>query len=162
PAALRERARQQRSDAGFPYSDAFGPPFSDPDSDATVIQAIVAVGENPAGATWQKGGVTPRQNMLSFRNTATGGFVYPGNPGPDAFTTSQVPAGLAGVPFPIDTHWTDGAALPAGTCGSRAPTPTPAQPTPPHRGGGGGVAGVTPPSTTTGTAGRNGEAPAGS
>ncbi|MEA2631790.1 MAG: hypothetical protein QOE66_2009 [Chloroflexota bacterium] len=161
-AGLAYLAAQQLSDAGFPYSDAFGPPFSDPDSDATVIQALVAVGENPAAATWQKGGVTPRQNMLSFRNAATGGFVYPGNPGPDAFTTSQVPAGLAGVPFPGNTAWTSGAALPAGTCATSNPTPTPAQPTPTHRGGGGGVAGVTPPSTTTGTAGRAGEAPTGS
>ena len=58
----------------------------------------------------------------------------PGQPGPDAFTTSQVPAGLAGVPFPGKTAWTSGAALPAGTCGTSAPTPTPAQPTPTHRG----------------------------
>jgi hypothetical protein len=157
-------AAQQLSDAGFPYSDAFGPPFSDPDSDATVIQALVAVGENPAGASWQKDGVTPRQNMLSFRNAATGGFMYPGNPGPDAFTTSQVPAGLAGVPFPGNTAWTSGSALPAGTCGTTTgPTPTPARPTPtPTHRGGGGVAGVTPPSTTSSAGGASGEAPTGS
>lgn len=159
-AGLAYLGAQQLADAGFPYSDAFGPPFSDPDSDATVIQALVAVGENPAGASWQKGGVTPRQNMLGFRDAATGGFVYPGNPGPDAFTTSQVPAGLAGVPFPGNTVWTSGAKLPAGTCGASAPTPTP-KPTPKPTGDG-GVAGVTPPSTSTGTAGTTGEAPTGS
>ena len=159
-AGLAYLAAQQLADAGFPYSDAFGPPFSDPDSDATVIQALVAVGENPAGAEWQKGGVTPRQNMLSFRDAATGGFVYPGNPGPDAFTTSQVPAGLAGVPFPGNTAWTSGSALPAGTCGTSAPTPTPASRL--RRTPGAGVAGVTPPATTTGTAGRSGESPTGS
>lgn len=155
-AALAYLDAQQLADAGFPYSDAFGPPFSDPDSDATVIQALVAAGENPTGAAWTKAGVTPRQNMLTFRDAPTGGFVYPGNPGPDAFTTSQVPAGLAGVPFPGNTAWTTGTALPGGTCAPAGATPTPA-PTDT-----GGVGGLTPPPTTSGPRGADGQSPAGS
>jgi hypothetical protein len=159
-AALAYLDAQQLADAGFPYSDAFGPPFSDPDSDATVIQALVAAGENPTGAAWTKAGVTPRQNMLTFRDAATGGFVYPGNPGPDAFTTSQVPAGLAGVPFPGNTSWTSGTALPAGTCAPAGPTPTPRPTATPSETG--GVAGLTPPPTTSTPRGADGQAPAGS
>jgi hypothetical protein len=161
-AALAYLDAQQLADAGFPYSDAFGLPFSDPDSDATVIQALVAASENPAGPAWTKGGVTPRQNMLTFRDAGTGGFVYPGNPGPDAFTTSQVPAGLAGVPFPGNTAWTSGTALPAGTCtsgGGATPTPRPTGPSPTDTGG---VAGVTPPTTTAAPHGPDGQAPVGS
>lgn len=118
-------ASQQLADGGFPYSPAFGPPFSDPDSDATVIQGLVAAGENPAGPAWTKSGHTALTNVLTFQDAANGGFTYPGNPGPDAFTTSQVPAGLAKVPFPGSTAWTAGATLPAGLCAAAAPSPTP-------------------------------------
>ena len=46
----------------------------------------------------------------------------PGNPGPDAFTTSQVPAGLAQVPFPGSTAWTAGARA-AGRASARPRSP---------------------------------------
>ena len=159
-AALASLHAQQLADGGFPYSDAFGPPASDPDSDAIVIQALVAAGQDPAGAAWTKGGHTPRQNMLTFRDAATGGFTYPGNPGPDAFTTSQVPAGLAGVPFPGNRGWTAGAKLPSGTCAAVAPSPSStARPSP--SGSGGTRPGVTPPSTSSEAGARSGEAPTG-
>jgi hypothetical protein len=159
-AALASLGAQQLGDGGFPYSDAFGPPASDPDSDAIVIQALVAAGQDPAGAAWTKGGHTPRQNMLTFRDAATGGFTYPGNPGPDAFTTSQVPAGLAGVPFPGNRDWTRGAKLPSGTCASGGPTSAPsAHPSPSRTGG--TRPGVTPPSTSSATGDSSGEAPTG-
>lgn len=116
-------AGQQLSDGGFPYSDAYGPPFSDPDSDAIVVQGLVAAGENPAGPTWTKGGHTALSNIVTFQD-ARGGFVFPGNPGPDTFTTSQVPAGLAGIPFPGRTSWTAGATLPAGLCAAAVAAPT--------------------------------------
>lgn len=118
-------ASQQLADGGFPYSPAFGPPFSDPDSDATVIQGLVAAGENPGGPAWTKSGHTALTNALTFQDAANGGFTYPGNPGPDAFTTSQVPAGLAKVPFPGSTSWTAGATLPPGLCAAAKPSPTP-------------------------------------
>ena len=159
-AALASLKSQQLGDGGFPYSDAFGPPASDPDSDAIVIQALVAAGQDAAGAAWTKGGHTPRQNMLTFRDAATGGFTYPGNPGPDAFTTSQVPAGLVGVPFPGNRDWTPGTKLPAGTCAVSAPSSSPtARPSPSRTGG--TEPGVTPPSTSSATGDASAEAPTG-
>lgn len=115
-AALAYLHSQQLNDGGFPYNDAFPPAFSDPDSDANVIQALVAAGEDPTAPAWTKGGHTAPANILTFQSAANGGFTYPGNPGPDAFTTSQVPAGLARVPFPGSTAWTAGTSLPAGIC----------------------------------------------
>ena len=114
--ALAYLHAQQLSDGGFPYNDAFPPAFSDPDSDANVIQGLLAAGENPGAPAWTKGGHTVLTNIRTFQSPANGGFTYPGNPAPDAFTTSQVPAGLARVPFPGSTAWTAGARLPAGIC----------------------------------------------
>ncbi|HEY2888481.1 MAG TPA: hypothetical protein VGJ17_07685, partial [Candidatus Limnocylindrales bacterium] len=79
---------------------------------------------------WTKGGHTALTNLLTFQSSANGGFTFPGNPGPDAFTTSQVPAGLDKVPFPGSTSWTADAALPAGVCAALA-TPRPTGATPP-------------------------------
>ena len=115
-AALAYLHAQQLGDGGFPYSDAFPPAFSDPDSDANVIQGLLAAGEDPSGSAWTKSGHTALTNILTFQSSANGGVTYPGNPGPDAFTTSQVPAGIKEVPFPGSTTWTADAALPAGIC----------------------------------------------
>lgn len=114
---------QQNSDGGFTYS---APGLSDPDSDALVIQALVALKEDPIGASWTVGGKTVFTDLLS-RQATDGGFTYPGNPAPDAFTTSQVPAGLKEVPLPGTTTWQADAKIPGVSC----PTPTPsASPTP--------------------------------
>ena len=59
-----------------------------------MIQALVAAGEDPTAAAWTKSGHTALTNLLTFQDAANGGITFPGNPGPDAFTTSQVPAGL--------------------------------------------------------------------
>lgn len=115
-AALTYLHSQQLGDGGFPYNDAFPPAFSDPDSDANVIQALIAAGEDPTAPAWTKGGHTATANILTFQSAANGGFTYPGNAGPDAFTTSQVPAGIARMPFPGSTAWTAGTSLPAGIC----------------------------------------------
>ena len=134
---------QQNADGGFTYS---APGSSDPDSDALVIQALVALGENPTGATWTVGGKTVMDDLLS-RQASNGGFTFPGNPGPDAFTTSQVPAGLKQVPLPGTTAWVAGTKVPGVTCPPAAPAPTAtprvsAAPTPAR-------AAVTPPPTST-------------
>lgn len=140
-AALTYLHGQQLSDGGFPYNDAFPPAFSDPDSDANVIQGLRAAGEDPSGLAWTKGGHTALTDILTFESSANGGFTYPGNPGPDAFTTSQVPAGIKAVPFPGGTTWTADAALPAGICAAAVAS-------------GGGRPVATPPVTATATAGR--------
>lgn len=108
---------QQNSDGGFTYS---APGASDPDSDALVIQALVALGEDPSGAGWTVGGKTVFDDLLS-RQAADGGFTYPGSPAPDAFTTSQVPAGLKKAPLPGTATWQPGARIPGVSC----PTPKP-------------------------------------
>ncbi|HVA87405.1 MAG TPA: hypothetical protein VNF73_13960 [Candidatus Saccharimonadales bacterium] len=121
---------QQDADGGFPYQTGSGV-SSDPDSDALVIQGLTAVGENPTGTTWTKNGKIVFDDLLS-RQAADGGFVFPGNKGPDAFTTSEVPAGLAHAPLPGPVTWTAGAAIPALSCPA-APSASPvstARPTP--------------------------------
>ena len=87
---------QQNTDGGFPYQAGSG---SDPDSTALVLQAIVATGADPGGATWTKSGHTPLQELIATQG-ATGGYTFPGNAAPDAFTTSQVPLGLLLEPLP--------------------------------------------------------------
>lgn len=97
-AALTWLHTQQQPDGGFPYQ---GSP-SDPDSDAVVIQGILAAGQQPQSAAWSYHGTanTPVSNLASMQS-ANGGFAYPGNPGPDAFTTSQVPAALVLQALPV-------------------------------------------------------------
>jgi hypothetical protein len=109
---------QQNSDGGFTYS---APGGSDPDSDALVLQALVALNEDPIGASWTVGGKTVFNDLLS-RQAADGGFLYPGNPSSDAFTTSQVPAGLKQVALPGITTWQAGAKIPRVGCPVPAPT----------------------------------------
>ena len=76
---------QQNSDGGFTFS-APGP--SDPDSDALVIQALVALGQDPSGAIWTDGGKTVFDDLDRVRQPTADSHSR-GNPGPDAFTTSQ-------------------------------------------------------------------------
>jgi hypothetical protein len=119
-AALAWLRSLQNSDGGFSFQGG----SSDPDSTALVLQAIVATGGNPTGPTWTVNGHTPLSELVSTQDPS-GGYVFPGNPGPDAFTTSQVPPALFGRAFPVG----DGTALftpgtPLG--GPPPPTATPA------------------------------------
>ena len=87
----------QNSDGGFSYFQGGG---SDPDSTALVLQAIVATGGNPSGPAWAKSGNSPPSELVVTQD-ATGGYTFPGNPGPNVFTTSQVPPALDGFAYPI-------------------------------------------------------------
>jgi hypothetical protein len=74
--ALAYLHTQQNADGGFPYAQ--GDPngsASDANSTALVVMALVAVGEDPAGAAWSKGGQTPAAALLAFQN-ADGAFRY--------------------------------------------------------------------------------------
>jgi hypothetical protein len=120
---------QQLADGGFPYqnSDMFGPPASDPDSDAIVLEALLRAGQDPDAAAWSKGGATALTHLRSMQG-ADGGFEYPGM-GESAFTTSQVPAALVRAPYGSEIHFTSGRAVPTSSCGPGAtPTPTPTPP----------------------------------
>jgi prenyltransferase beta subunit len=95
---------QQSADGGFPYQAGSG---SDPDSTALVLQAIVATGADPAAGTWTKGGHTPLAELIATQD-AGGGYRFPGNAAPDAFTTSQVPLGLLMQPLPATGSYSGG------------------------------------------------------
>jgi hypothetical protein len=121
--ALAWLAGQQDGDGGFPYQAGAG---SDPDSTALVVQAIAGTGGDPVAAGWTVAGETPL-GYLEATQDPDGGYTYPGNPGPDPFTTAEVPAALERLAFPIpfgSRQWyPPGATL--GTAPSPSATPTP-------------------------------------
>jgi hypothetical protein len=129
-AALTYLHAQQQADGGFGF---IGPP-SDPDSDALVVEALVAAGQNPNAAGWSKGSNTPMTNMLTFQDSASGGFFYDKtSPTPDAFTTSQVPQGLKLKPQPVIPTYTRGARVPscvAAAAATASPSPAASGPSP--------------------------------
>jgi hypothetical protein len=88
---------QQDSDGGFPYQAGAG---SDPDSTALVLQALLATGQNPNASSWAPGRHSPLAELIATQD-AGGGYTFPGNSGPDAFTTAQVPPALARAPYPL-------------------------------------------------------------
>ncbi|MBJ7595331.1 MAG: hypothetical protein JF886_10810 [Candidatus Dormibacteraeota bacterium] len=112
----------QHPDGGFGFNAA---PGSDPSSDTVVIQALVAIGENPMGAAWTVSGKNPVSNLESFADRqGGGGYVFPGNAAPDAFTTSSVPQALALKPYAHRTAIVLGSAP-----GPATTTPVTASPT---------------------------------
>jgi hypothetical protein len=126
--ALAWLATQQDTDGGFPYQA--GPlAYSDPDSTALVVQAIVATGGDPFAAAWvMADGNTPLGYLETTQDTG-GGYTFPGNSGPDAFTTSEVPLALERLALPVSfgsRQWyTPGATLGSPSPPSASPTPTP-------------------------------------
>ncbi len=128
-AALAYLQSQQLADGGFPYqnSTTYGPPASDPDSDAMVLQALIAAGQDPEGTGWSQDGNSVLTHLRSTQ-AADGGFAYPGQAA-NAFTTSQIPAALVRVPYAGEVHPTSGRSLPAIQCPK--PTTSPSlKPTP--------------------------------
>jgi len=117
---------QQKASGGFEY--ATGSPDSDPNSDAAVIQALLALGEDPAGAAWTVAGKNAVSDLLTFQFENGGlGFSRPGSSqtaAPDALSTTQAVVALTSKYLPVKR--TEGA-MPS-TCPS-VPTTTPA-PTP--------------------------------
>jgi hypothetical protein len=117
PAVTTYLHSAQQSDGGFSFGTTGS---SDPDSDAIVIQALVAIGQDPTGAAWRKGGHNPLTNMESFADPhRSGGYIFPGNTTPDAFTTSAIPQALVLKPYATATH------IAAGTSPPPAPTAAP-------------------------------------
>jgi hypothetical protein len=127
PAALAWLHTQQNGDGGFPFETPGGYTVSDANSDAFVLQALVATEQTLSA--WTTAGQTPMTNLLTFQDAATGGF---GLPTPDTFTTSLgVPAALAGRAMPVGSVKTAAAAVPAAGCPAAAavvvsPSPSPA------------------------------------
>ncbi len=117
---------QQLADGGFPYQNSatFGPPASDPDSDAMVMEALVAAGENPEAAVWSQGSDNVVTNLRA-RQGADGGFAYVSGASEDAFTTSQVPASLVRKPYSAEVNPVTGRTVPTTQCTASSPTPSP-------------------------------------
>jgi hypothetical protein len=113
----------QNTDGGFSFQGG----GSDPDSTALVLQAILGTGASPTSPAWTVSGHTPAAELVATQDPS-GGYTFPGNSGPDTFTTSQVPPALDGTPYPIpaaSSLYVPGTPL----GGSPAPPPS-ATPTP--------------------------------
>ena len=108
--ALPYLKTQQVADGGFVYSTAYGS-ASDADSDAEVLQALLAAGQDPFDEAWSKGSGNALTAMRAAQG-ADGGFAYT-TYGESAFTTSEVPAALMRVPYGAAVHFTAGMTLPA-------------------------------------------------
>jgi hypothetical protein len=118
---------QQKASGGFEY--ATGSPDSDPNSDAAVIQALLASGEDPTGTAWTVAGKNAVSDLLTFQFANGGlGFSRPGSSqtaAPDPLSTSQALVALASKHLAVTRT---AGAMPT-TCPSVAtttPSPTPA------------------------------------
>ncbi len=104
---------------------------SDPDSDAVVIQSLVAIGQDPASAQWTRGGsANPITDLESFADPAgSGGYAYLRNAPPDAFTTTPIPQALALHPYGATTSFVAGSSPPPVVIPSPSPSPAPGRST---------------------------------
>jgi hypothetical protein len=101
---------QQNDDGGFPYSQTsqFGN-ASDANSTAAVIQALSALGEDPAGEDWAPGGNTPLDALVGLQNSG-GAFRYQASQADDnALATYQAVPALLGKALPVATRAVAGA-----------------------------------------------------
>jgi hypothetical protein len=123
----------QKPSGGFEYSTPFAPPGdSDPNSDAAVIQALLALGEDPTGTAWTVGEKNAVTDLLTFQFENGGlGFLRPGSTQtatPDPLSTTQAVVALASKYLPVKR--TEGAmpsTCPAVPTTTPAPTPAPPQ-----------------------------------
>ncbi len=95
----------QNADGGWPYQNpsAYGTD-TDANSTAVVIQALIAAGQNPAGADWTKeGGNTPIAALTAMQNES-GAFRWQASfPDDNLLATIQALPALAGKAFPLTT-----------------------------------------------------------
>ena len=104
-AALDYYASIQNPDGGWPYQNPseFGTD-TDANSTAVTIQALIAAGEDPAGAAWTTDeGATPVAALEALQNES-GGFAWQAAvPGDNLLATVQALPALAGEAFPMAT-----------------------------------------------------------
>ena len=135
---------QQRADSGgFQYQMASFVVDSDPSSDSLVIQALLAVGQDPTGLAWSIGDKNALSDLLSFQLTSGGdagafSFSRPTQASPgsaDAFSTTQPLVTLASSHLPVrPTVGAFPSTCSASTVASPSPRPAPvATPTPTRR-----------------------------
>jgi len=120
---------QQQTSGGFEYTALTGD--SDPDSDALVIEGLLAVGEDPTSSAWSIGDKNALTDLLTFQYQ-NGGFGYyrPGTnatAAPDPLSTTQPLVALASRYLPVRAT---AGTMPT-TCPATAPSTQPAPaPTP--------------------------------
>lgn len=120
----------QKPSGGFEYSTPYAPPGdSDPNSDAAVIQALLAIGEDPVGPDWTVADKNPVGDLLSFQFANGGlGFSRPNSSqsaAPDPLSTTQALTALASKHLPVKrTEGEMPSTCPVATTPSPSPTPT--------------------------------------
>jgi hypothetical protein len=118
---------QQNDDGGFPYSQSsqFGN-ASDANSTAAALQAIIALGQDPAGADWSKDGNTPLAALVALQNPS-GAFRYQAAQAEDnALATYQAVPALLGKTLPVTTRTVAGAQELIAPAGAPSGAPSPA------------------------------------
>ena len=138
--AARDRAlaylkTQQQASGGFEY--AAGSADSDPNSDANVIEALLATEQDPTGTAWSIGDKNAVTDLLTFQFSNGGfGFSRPGSSAtaaPDAFSTTQALPALASRFLPVrQTTGVMPSSCPATTTASASPSPSPSPPSTAH------------------------------
>lgn len=106
----------QNDDGGWPYQNPsdFGT-TTDANSTAVTIQALLAAGQDPAGADWIKAGKTPLSALEALQN-ASGAFAWKSDtPADNLLATVQALPALAGKAFPLATRGVGEASSPAPT-----------------------------------------------
>ncbi len=97
--ALAYLKTQQMANGGF---DSWG--STNADTNAWVISALVAVGEDPTGAAWQIGGNSPVDDLVNHQATNGSYEWQPGNAGfSPTKTTNCSTIALLGKSYPIQT-----------------------------------------------------------
>ncbi|HEX3461866.1 MAG TPA: prenyltransferase/squalene oxidase repeat-containing protein [Acidimicrobiales bacterium] len=96
----------QDSDAGWGFdpNTASAPGSTDSNSTALVTQALIALGQTPSSATFQKGLANPVSVLLSYQVPSgpdAGGFAFQASDAPDVLSTAQVVPALAGLIIPF-------------------------------------------------------------
>ena len=99
-------AQAEDSDGGWGYEpNAKGAPGStDPDSTALVIQSILALGQSPSAAAFDKAGANPVSALLSFQlksGSGKGAYFYPGSSDPNLLATYQAVPAAASRQVPV-------------------------------------------------------------
>jgi prenyltransferase beta subunit len=100
PAAIQDAQAylkdHQRSDGGFPYAPG-GP--TDGTATAAAIQAIIATGDDPSGASWTRNGNTPLDALASLQQKNGGYKDRAGDSGANLVVTSWALVALRSKPF---------------------------------------------------------------
>ena len=99
-AALAFLKRAQNETGGFVYDPKTPEYGADANSTAYAIQALLAAGEDPAGAAWTVNGFTPVRFLMGLQ-LADGSFEWQPNTGSNLMATAQAVPALLGQSYPV-------------------------------------------------------------